>query len=102
VGDYSVGSSETSGVATKSLYMLVICAFPNIIRTNFNISPCYSGHLACSGSEIIEAVLHSRFQVFQLLFGDDGKFSLSQSRKANCLYSGEATPYQIHVLPTVH
>jgi hypothetical protein len=68
--------------------MLVICTFPNILRTNFNISPCYSGHLACSRSEINEAVLHSRFQVFQLLFCVVGKFSLSQSRKANCLTPG--------------
>jgi hypothetical protein len=91
VGDYAVGYSETSAVATKSLYMLVICTFSIILRKNFNISWRYSGHLACSRSEIIEAAFHSRFHVFQLLFGEVGKFSLSRSRKANCLYSGEAT-----------
>lgn len=89
VSDYAVGSSEISGVATKSLYIPVICRFPNILRTNFTISPRYSGHLACAWSEIIETVLHRHFQVFQLLFGGVGEiFSFTEPQSQLSLRRG--------------
>ena len=92
MGEYAASSPETSGVATKSLCILVVCTFPKIPRTNFSFSPCYSVHLSSSRPEIILAVPDSRFQVFQLLMGGVGKCSLSQCRKANCLYSWEVHP----------